>query len=458
LGNFAEMSGPLESGRGWPFGAPWAGEVEAHHYVMEEFRARGSARSYVLPPDAVAGPDGRWQTVVGPAADYVTRFYVVRPASQSDFNGTVVFNWQNVTAGVDAGVPGGREIWRGYAWVGVTTQRIGVEGTGSTEGLCRWDPERYGGLRHPGDEWSYGIFTQVARAVVEHRSMGADPLGGFSVSRVLATGASQSATRLASYYNGVHQHEGLFDGFLLQVFYGAMVPPGEGRVPITPEGHVLGNSCLRDDLATPVLVINSENEAWSIFPLRQPDTDVYRFWEVNGGSHSGGMGADIMGILERDGVAFRTAGAPALETPNSLDWSYAADAGLRALALWTGQGVPPPRFEPLTMEERLPHDSVVRDELGVARGGLRLPDVEVPLGVQWGANRRAGEPRRLSGEWQPFDAQTLAALYPDALTFLARWDQAVERLIAAGGAVAEDSEQLRRRGRVLADEAGITSG
>ena len=66
-------------------------------------------------------------------------------------------------------------VRRGYAWVGVSAQLIGIEGgpvavsvpqaeaAGAGKGIKHIDPARYGDLVHPGDAFSYDIYTQVAR-------------------------------------------------------------------------------------------------------------------------------------------------------------------------------------------------------------------------------------------------------------------------------------------------------
>ena len=62
------------------------------------------------------------------------------------------------------------------------------------------DPERYGALVHPGDDFSYDIFRQVGDAV---RDRADALLGGLVPERVLAIGESQSAFRLSTYVNAV---------------------------------------------------------------------------------------------------------------------------------------------------------------------------------------------------------------------------------------------------------------
>ena len=150
-----------------------------------------------------------------------------RRRTQTKFSGTVVVEWLNVSGGVDADPDWAslseEIVRRGDAWVGVSAQRIGVEGgpvlvsvqgipgaEDQGKGLKKIDPARYGTLEHPGDGYSFDIFTQVARAL---RS-GAG-LGGVRPARLIAAGESQSAFALVTYFNGVQPLAHAFDGFFV---------------------------------------------------------------------------------------------------------------------------------------------------------------------------------------------------------------------------------------------------
>src|SRR6202000_1310435 len=114
-------------------------------------------------------------------------------------NGTVRLHWQNVSAGNEIERPETSELYRGYAWVGVSAQEIGLYGspwgagvrgqTNAGQGLIDADPERYSSLTHPGDPGSFEIFSQAARIVRDEAN---GPLGGLPVHRITATGGSQS--------------------------------------------------------------------------------------------------------------------------------------------------------------------------------------------------------------------------------------------------------------------------
>ncbi len=234
-----------------------------------------------------ASADGRWEVEPYAEAPYRTRLLVVRPERPSHFNGTVVVNWQNVSAGAEPRALAADEPYRGYAWVGVSAQEVGIHGFpagmerygGRGQPLVVHDPERYGDLHHPGDQASFDIFSQAGRALGPGRSTTVDPLAGLHVRRLIATGGSQSAMRLVAYLNAFHRDSPVFDGFLLSVW--------EGRAPRPEEGAIASGvrTTIRTDLTTPVVVVNSEFEAHHLAGLPVTDTEHLRIWEVAGTPH-----------------------------------------------------------------------------------------------------------------------------------------------------------------------------
>src|SRR5215207_8492522 len=93
-------------------------------YERSEFFMGGLALSYE--PTAPLTGDGKWnvQANTTAAAGFNTRMVVYRPTDPAKFNGTVVVEWMNVTAGLD--LPNDwtmshTELIRsGYAFVGVS--------------------------------------------------------------------------------------------------------------------------------------------------------------------------------------------------------------------------------------------------------------------------------------------------------------------------------------------------
>jgi hypothetical protein len=453
----AKVSGPLGSdGRGWIFGQPDL-DVAANELVMEEYLLSGEATSYDLADGATPGIDGLWDVEPTSSAPYRTRLYVVRPSTPAAFNGTVLVNWQNVTIGVDFGMPDLGQLGRGFAWVGVTTQRVAVEGQPeltpempATLGLRDWDPERYGSLDHPGDQYSYDIFSQAARLLRDDPSI---VLGGLRPRLLIATGGSQSAMRLGSYINIAHQFDRVIDGFLLTVHWGLCPPPPDmGLVEsfeLTPEFRFKASAQIRDDANTPIVVVNSESETGMVSMVRQPDTDTFRFWELAGTAHGGGQASDDMtAVLRRDGVSD---GLPPVATRNTVNWDYVADAALERLIEWIDTGRAPVSIPPIELAPGTP-DGIKRDEVGNALGGVRLPEVVAPLAVHSGTNS-LGPASALLGETRPLPAEEVKARYVDLASFLKTWDAAVDDLSALGLVLPATVQMVKDRGRALAAPA-----
>lgn len=135
----AMVTGPVPSGygvKGYPFSASLIG-LARFGYVEEEYFIEGRA---------TAGN--------GASAPYKTRLVVRRPKDPARFNGSVVLDWFNVTGGFDVDsewIYTYEELLRsGYAYVGVSVQMVGVQG--SPRALKLWDPVRYAALSHPGDD------------------------------------------------------------------------------------------------------------------------------------------------------------------------------------------------------------------------------------------------------------------------------------------------------------------
>jgi hypothetical protein len=165
------VSGPITGGaRGRPFGGPLL-DLARYGYREEEYFLEGTAARYRPVPGTELGRDGRWQVEPAGTAPYKTRLLVYRPNDPAAFNGSVIVTWNNVTAGYDLFNADSPQIYEGgFVLVGVTAQRVGIEGLPpAPQGLAAWGPDRYGTLSHPGDDYSFDIFTQAARAVGRDR-------------------------------------------------------------------------------------------------------------------------------------------------------------------------------------------------------------------------------------------------------------------------------------------------
>jgi hypothetical protein len=426
-----EVIGPVVSERP-PWGAPGAGPSE-NAYVVEEFLLDGIATAYRLARPGPIPMDGRWEVTEVGDAPFTTRILVIRPTEAVRFNGTVLLNWQNVSAGVEASAPSGGEIYAGYAWVGVSAQEVGLYGLPAgmnlrwshrqAQPLVEYDPARYGRLHHPGDQGSYDIFAAAAMAVGPQRDRTVDPLGGLDVRRVVALGASQSAMRLATYLNALHQRRPIIDGFVLALW--------EGRAPRPEEGPIAYGirTAIRDDLDQPVMVVNSEFETLAVHQAEVADSRMVRIWEVAGTPHAVARMAEPQ--------------EPAAWGRNPLSIQPVFEAAVRMMHRWTAGEGPAPRQPRIEVEDRMP-PRIRRDQYGNAIGGIRLPDLAVPTAEYRGMAFGTGLPP-LFGASRPLDQQALRELYPTRAVYRARWFEAVDALVATGALRPEDAPALRER-------------
>ena len=101
-------------------------------YEQGEYFISGTAHGFLSSKPLQS--DGKWQVKRANEAQFKTRIVVYRPQDAAKFNGTVVFEWLNVSGGSDAApdwVSSHTELIRqGYAWVGVSAQKAGIDGGG----------------------------------------------------------------------------------------------------------------------------------------------------------------------------------------------------------------------------------------------------------------------------------------------------------------------------------------
>jgi hypothetical protein len=342
-----DVEGPLTGGRhGRPFAA-WPdqlGDLAALGYQEEEYLVSGEACRY----EAVGelGPDGRWTVRRGASAAFRTRILVRRPQDPARFNGTVIVEWVNVSSGFEIPFLQTTGILDGFAYVAVSAQPVGVHGFAQdSQGLRAWDPDRYGSLHIADESLSYDIFTRVGQLL---RTEGASLLGGCPARRLIATGGSQSGSRLVAYLNAIQAEEGVFDAVVPMLVAGrgsdfspdtAHHDPRDRSSARRGQGSRAVTTQVRDDLTTPVVMLNTESEAQINYPVRRRDSPSFRYWEVAGATHGPRRQMELyMAVARRDGVAVP---GPARRTGSLVDWLPVADAVLHQVHEWINGGQPP---------------------------------------------------------------------------------------------------------------------
>ncbi|MFL6207061.1 MAG: alpha/beta hydrolase domain-containing protein [Acidimicrobiales bacterium] len=386
----------------------------------------------------------------GGAAGYTTRIIVTRPIDAADFNGTVLLDWVNVTAQFENAVDSleGRQLLLrdGYAVVHVSAQAAGLDGNPLTP--KQWDPVRYAAISHPGDDFSFDMFSQVAQAFRSPASPGSlDPMGDLgvgSVEHVLGAGQSQSALRLRDYIDEwLPSHPsavGLIDGALVHGDVGAAKP-------------------FDNPLSLKVLNLLSDLEAKDDgFDLAAADPS-YRLWEVAGAGHSdywighqsvAGHGPRVLtGAPKQDDAEYA---ATLLAAGNygervepellvctvagsAMPMHYAVSSAIHQLHRWVAGGEPPdngPRFE-------FEGGALAKDADGNSKGGIRLPPIEVPVA------RYESTACELGGITVPFTDAQLAERYGTHAVYYDQMAKATDAAVAGGWILPPDAIDLMAR-------------
>jgi len=131
---------------------------------------------------------------------------------------------------------------------------------------------------------------------------------------------------------------------------------------------------------------------------------------------------------------------------------------LHHMRAWVADRTPPPIQPRIEFEVDPPEIS--RDEHGIARGGIRLPQVDVPIAHNSAQPRTPDNFGRLGGSCEPFDREKLRALYGDQVGYLTRFEQAAATAEMAGVILPRDAlsmvAEAKTRGS-FDDEANGTS-
>jgi Alpha/beta hydrolase domain len=105
------------------------------------------------------------------------------------------------------------------------------------------------------------------------------------------------------------------------------------------------------------------------------------------------------------------------------------DAVFHHMQRWL-QGTPPP-IAPRVEFAGDPAE-VVRDAHGIAKGGIRLPQADVPLAVNSAIPLATDVFAYLRGSSHAFTADKLRALYGDKASFLAKFEASAQSAVGAG--------------------------
>jgi hypothetical protein len=414
---------------GKPFNASVL-DLAKQGYVEEEFFLTGTAKTYDIPRDQMSNG-----TPSEASHPFKTRVVVRRPASAAKFNGTVIVEWTNVSEGFDNEVEwfhsGEHFVRSGYAWVGVSAQNVGVSA------LKQRMSDRYSSLdvtdndTVKGDGLSYDIFTAAGLSV--RGKSGPNILGGLKADRVIASGHSQSAGRLATYFNSVHPLTPVYDAVLLH--------GGGGK--------------MRSDLNVKIWKLLSETDVLGQVAVRQADSDKFRTWEVAGVSHLDYTHATQLvklGLRSKETMLPNPAPGPARgnATPgpfngcvhpplSRIPGEYVQNALYDHMVRWVKDGTPPPAAPAIEIVTENGRPAIDRDSFGNALGGIRLAEHAVPTAVNSGENTGIGF-CFLTGSHEDFDKARIGMLYSSHTSYVSDVKAATDRNLKAGYIVKADAQ------------------
>src|SRR5262249_157598 len=328
----------------------------------------------------------------------------------------------------------------------------GLVGLGISLPLKTVNPARYGSLHHPGDGFSYDMFSQAAQAV--RTPSGPNPVGDLKPKRVIAVGESQSAFRLVNYVNAIHPIAHVYDGFFIHSRGGlgvpgtppALAPPATAAIPAT--------EAIRGDVDVPVLTFETETDLTVLQYLsarQEEDSKNFRLWEVAGTAHydAYGLGVGNTDLGNDPNVAALVVTTNAVggiihcDMPiNSGPQHLVANAGLAALIKWVRTGKAP-KSAPRLDASVGPPAVINTDANGNALGGIRTPQVDVPIATFTG-EQSGSTICLIFGTTTPVEAAKLASLYPTHKAFVAKYNKGLKRAVNKGWIRRADAKLIKK--------------
>ncbi len=431
-------------------------DVSQFGYQEHEYFFEGTAKPY--------------QGDVAPAP-YRSRMIVWTPTDSERFNGTTVVEWAHVSdyGQFELTVDVNTEITtlehEGFAFALVSAEEGGicdVSPTGcSGMSLQGADPDRYSTLHHPGDPYSFDIFSQAMQAI-KHPT-GLAPLGDLDTNYVIAEGFQASIDKW--YPVGDPEPEKSTSPFSVYGALNAYLSSGADADARVADAFLIdgGAPAIQPEPYRVPTLYHLDESAVRRTPITDGPNHVT--WEVVGASHADRWTSDHFRLpssnpapkLTRDEEELRrdkfdnygqipTPGAdicaPGKETGTPFPRRFTSNAALVALRNWLETGTPAPtadRIERVATPPGTPTKKLARDAAGNAIGGLRSPVITVPVGSY------NGEECVSAGTMIPLPATELAARYPTHQSYVTQLLAATNEAVEQGFLLCQDAETLMRK-------------
>jgi hypothetical protein len=362
----------------------------------------------------------------------------------------------------------------GDAWVAVTYAPENLEA------LKTFNPKRYASLsmanpttnercpaaagataaapQEEGLRWD--IFSQVG-ALLKTRRPG-DPLAAFDVQRVYAT---SHGGELATYIAVFHSRSRLAGGRPVYDGYIQHRHPGMTRLRQCGAAPAAGDARqIIRNVDVPVMRVVSQTDALGTYARRRDDSDApedrYRLYEIAGAPHADASFYPYMPTAADQKKTGFEAFLHSWPFPDQCEqettllrvpiMTYALDAAYANLTRWVRDGVPAPRAPRIAVNGGgTPQARVLLDQHGNAVGGVRTPQVEVPVATYYTSTKGPGLCGNLA-HMEAFDWAKLNALYGTPAGYAAQISTAVERLVRDRWLTEADAKRAQVAGVVPA--------
>jgi Alpha/beta hydrolase domain len=431
-----KLSGPL---RDTPARGVMVWDVGGIDYIGEEYFLSGSANVYqpVSMADAadVASRDNFKdlgartfsREILKADQPFTTRLIVYRPRAKQRFSGKVIAESLHPSGG------GRSSMWNSLHgfFSGHGDIYVGVQHPLTIAGLKAADSARYGALQFEDATQLWGMLAQTGAAIKNTGAGGL--LNGYRVRHLLLTGYSYTGVATATFANYHHAEAKLHDGHNI---FDAYLPMADAQY-VRP-------------LDVPVMRLNTQSDYNGFGGLknRRPDDARYRHYEFAGACH---VAVPPPSDAAKPPAAIKLppapgqphfsaddcqAGFPAGSLPNDYPLYLAQAAMFSNMYQWLDHERAPP---PSAFIETNADGSTLVDGKGNAKGGVRLPQVSVPI-AKYGVG--SSDACVLFGYTQPFEAAVSRELYGDRAAYLARLRTEIERLVADRWVLRDGAEQL----------------
>lgn len=437
-------------------------------YVEEEYLVSGTATLFNYANNPPLGPTDI--TPIQSDVPYTTRMVVRRPTKHGRFNGTVVVEWWNSTAGFDTA-----PVWdtsaeyfadQGITYVGVTNSTTSLGFLAGGCSLFGFLPPtcgtRYATLSLPENGLAFEMMSQIAN-LLKTGAAGSPLPAKFGVERLYHAGQSQQGGSVITYASAFHFNAN--DGYFVQqagsarsINFGPRCgEPGSPAFPACTPRLQDPDNRVRTDLPVPVVHAISETDIEVLnigVGARQPDTPTFRYYEIAGGSHlTVHEGVELVpaGIFGPD--ALRLEDLCEFEINSTADGpvfvSYVFNALWENLEDQVDRGIAPPAG----LQMDVVNGVVQRDAFGNGLGGIRPPSITVPVATYTPGNQ--ADPNlpgillgignlacRLASSVSPLDSATLNGLYPNHGSYVRQVAQAANQARSDGFLLNKDRSKI----------------